>query len=147
MADIRVLYASTEGNTASFIDKLATVATTYHDSFEAQMIGDETPDAIETQPFVALVPTYLTGGTGTGSEVQEEFTNALGDYIAVGSNQTQLKGVIGSGNRNFNVQFALTAKRYAERFEAPLLATYELRGSRFDAEKIYPLIRDAIIER
>ena len=52
-----------------------------------------------------------------------------------------LKGIIGSGNRNFNVQFNLTALRYADKFNVPMLFAFELRGSIFDAEKAYNLIK------
>lgn len=141
MVKINILYASTEGNTVSFVSKLSEVAAAHGDTVVARCIGDETDYANETEPFVAIVPTYLTGGTGTGPEVTEIFTNALGDYIAFGRNQQYLKGVIGSGNRNFNVQFNLTAIRYVERFNVPMLYAYELRGSTFDADKAYHLIK------
>lgn len=141
MTTINILYASTEGNTKSFIEKLAAVAESNGDEFSARLIGDETEYANETQPYVAFVPTYLTGGTGTGQEVKEIFTNALGDYIAFGNNARYLKGVVGSGNRNFNIQFNLTAIRYGKNFDVPMIAAYELRGSKFDAEKIYNKIK------
>ncbi len=38
-------------------------------------------------------------------------------------------------------QFNLTAIRYAERFNVPMLYAYELRGSTFDADKAYHLIK------
>lgn len=141
MTKINVLYTSTEGNTKSFIEKLKVIAEKEGDVFEARVIGDETDYANETEPYVAIVPTYLNGGTGTGPEVTEIFTNALGEYIEFGRNQHYLKGVIGSGNRNFNVQFNLTAIRYAKKFNVPMVFAYELRGSKFDAEKAYALIR------
>lgn len=141
MAKINILYASTEGNTTSFVTKLTDIAAENGDIVVARCIGEETDYANETAPFVAIVPTYLTGGTGTGPEVTEIFTNALGDYIAFGRNRQYLKGVIGSGNRNFNVQFNLTATRYAQRFNVPMLFAYELRGSKFDAEKAYHIIK------
>ncbi len=36
-------------------------------------------------------------------------------------------GIVGSGNRNFNHQYCLTAKQYSERFGFPVLDTFELR--------------------
>lgn len=141
MTKINILYATTEGNTQSFVDKLKTIAETNGDQFEARVIGDETEYANETAPYIAIVPTYLTGGTGTGPDVVENFTNALGEYIEFGRNRDYLKGVIGSGNRNFNVQFNLTALRYADKFKVPMLFAYELRGSRFDAAKAYDIMK------
>ncbi|MCC7668720.1 MAG: class Ib ribonucleoside-diphosphate reductase assembly flavoprotein NrdI [Leuconostoc pseudomesenteroides] len=147
MTHINLLYASTEGNTKSFVEKLKKVAIEQGDTLNARLIGDETEYANETEPFFALVPTYLTGGTGTGPEVTEIFTNALGEYIDFGNNARYLKGVVGSGNRNFNVQFNLTAIRYAKKFNVPMIAAYELRGSVFDAEIIYNKIKRNIGEQ
>ncbi|MBZ6003334.1 class Ib ribonucleoside-diphosphate reductase assembly flavoprotein NrdI [Leuconostoc gelidum subsp. aenigmaticum] len=141
MTKINVLYTSTEGNTQSFVEKLQVVAEKNGDILEARMIGDETEYANETEPYVAVVPTYLTGGTGIGPEVTEIFTSALGDYLSFGRNSQYLKGIIGSGNRNFNVQFNLTALRYADKFNVPMIFAFELRGSMFDAEKAYNLIK------
>ena len=84
MTKINVLYTSTEGNTQSFVEKLQVVAEKNGDILEARMIGDETEYANETEPYVAVVPTYLTGGTGIGPEVTEIFTSALGDYLSFG---------------------------------------------------------------
>ncbi|CAH1856049.1 class Ib ribonucleoside-diphosphate reductase assembly flavoprotein NrdI [Convivina praedatoris] len=146
MVAINVLYASIEGNTESFINKLREVTEANGDILNSKLIGDETEFEQVTKPFVAIVPTYLTGGTGTGPEVTEIFTNALDDYIDFSDNRKFLVGIVGSGNRNFNVQYILTAKRYAQKYQVPLLADYELRGSRFDAQKIYQKIKTTVEE-
>ena len=70
-------------------------------------------------------------------------TNVLGEYIAYHHNAQQLLGVVGSGNRNFNEQYCLTAKRYATTFGVPFIADYELRGVPRDETRIY----DALINR
>ncbi|MCT3440975.1 class Ib ribonucleoside-diphosphate reductase assembly flavoprotein NrdI, partial [Limosilactobacillus fermentum] len=43
-------------------------------------------------------------------------------------------------NRNFNRQFALTAKQYAKRFGFPYLTDFELRGSDNDITRIGQLL-------
>ncbi|WEV54729.1 class Ib ribonucleoside-diphosphate reductase assembly flavoprotein NrdI [Leuconostocaceae bacterium ESL0723] len=141
MSTVRVLYATIEGNTQAFIDKLDAVARQAGDQLDAQLIGDETEYAQEERPFVVIVPTYLTGGTGDGPEVEEIMTNALGEYVEFGHNRQLIKGVIGAGNRNFNVQYVLTGKRYAEKFGVPLIADFELRGNKFEIPKIYAKIK------
>ncbi|GAP02925.1 ribonucleotide reduction protein [Fructobacillus pseudoficulneus] len=146
MATYRLLYASIEGNTTSFIKKLTAVAEENGDTVDAQVVGEETDYAAETKPFVAVVPTYLTGGTGTGLQVVEIFTNALADYIDFADNDKLIKGVVGSGNRNFNDQYILTAKRYAQKYSVPVIGDYELRGSVYDAEKIYQRIKETLGE-
>lgn len=146
MAEYRILYTSIEGNTTSFINKLKEEAEKYGDQLSILEVGDEVEYAHEEQPYVALVPTYLNGGTGTGPEVVEIFTNGLGDYINFGNNTRYLRGVIGSGNRNFNDQYILTAKRYATKYHVPVIGDYELRGTQREAEKIYASIKETLGE-
>ena len=61
------------------------------------------------EPFVALLPTYLEGGNGVDNGDIEILTNPLGDFIAAHDNHKRCFGIIGSGNRNFNNQYCLTA--------------------------------------
>ncbi|MBS9336458.1 class Ib ribonucleoside-diphosphate reductase assembly flavoprotein NrdI [Fructobacillus papyrifericola] len=146
MATYRLLYISIEGNTESFVKKLAAVAEAEGDQLSLLEVGDEVNPVHEKAPFVVLVPTYLNGGTGTGPEVVEIFTNALGDYVDFGNNARYIRGVIGSGNRNFNDQYILTAKRYAEKFQVPVIGDYELRGTPREAEKIFARIKETLGE-
>lgn len=138
MHKIEIRYSSVSGNTKSFIEKLQSVSDV---PIHALPIGEETDFDIERKPYIAIVPTYLTGGTGTGPNVREEFTWGLRDYIEYGRNQDKLLGIIGSGNRNFNEQYALTAKRYANDFNVPLLYTYELRGTLSDVETTLQILK------
>ena len=52
--------------------------------------------------------------------------------------------MIGSGNRNFNKQFCLTARQYSERFGFPVLDEFELRGSNRDVERIAAMLLEKI---
>ena len=58
----------------------------------------------------------------------EILTTPVGDFIAYGDNASKCFGVVGSGNRNFNNQYCLTAKQYSQRFGFPVLADFEMRG-------------------
>ena len=89
-----------------------------------------------SQPFVAFLPTYLEGGNGLDNGDVEILTNDLGDFIAFEENYKRCFGIVGSGNRNFNNQYCLTAKQYAERFDFPVLDTFELRGLNEDVKRI-----------
>ena len=51
-------------------------------------------------------------------------------------------GVIGSGNRNFNNQYCLTAKQYSQRFGFPVLADFEMRGMLGDIKKVAGIIEE-----
>lgn len=67
-------------------------------------------------------------------------TNPLGDFIAAHDNYKHCFGIIGSGNRNFNEQYCLTAKQYAKRFGFPMLGDFELRGTSADIERLAEII-------
>lgn len=109
---------------------------------ESKEISEQTDFANESDPYFAFVPTYLNGGNGIDNGVTELMTNALGEYIAYDKNAELCHGIIGSGNKNFNEQYCLTAKRYASQFNVPFLADYELRGTGRDVERIYKLLAE-----
>lgn len=147
MTPINIIYISIEGNTRAFLKLLTKYAQQQHalnpenPLIKAKEISDQTIPAKEKQPFFVFVPTYLTGGNGIDSGFTEIMTNALGEYIADGNNAPKCIGVVGSGNRNFNEQYCLTARKYAKQFAAPFLADYELRGTNQDAERIYDILK------
>ena len=91
----------------------------------------------ETCDFFAFVPTYLEGGNGVDNGDVEILTEPFREYIRFGENAKKCLGVIGSGNRNFNHQYCLTAKQYAEEFKVPFIADFELRGTTQDVHNIY----------
>ncbi|KRO01367.1 flavoprotein NrdI [Levilactobacillus paucivorans] len=149
MQPLRVLYISIEGNTRNFVENLTAFAAKQHESnselptIEATEISEASDFVDETQPYFCFVPTYLDGGNGIDNGVKELMTNVLGEYIAYNQNAQHLIGVVGSGNRNFNEQYCLTAKRYAQKFDAPFIANYELRGVPRDEQRVY----DALVAR
>lgn len=147
MSPMNILYISIEGNTRAFLRRLAAYAEQQH-SFNkdyplinTKEISDQTIPTDEQEDFFAFVPTYLTGGNGIDSGYTEIMTNALGEYIEYGQNASHCLGVVGSGNRNFNEQYCLTARKYSYQFKAPFLANYELRGTPRDVENIYAILR------
>ena len=149
MSPIKILFISIEGNTRSFVKNLASYATGMHDQdpanplVESKEISEQTDFANESDPYFAFVPTYLNGGNGIDNGVTELMTNALGEYIAYDKNAELCHGIIGSGNKNFNEQYCLTAKRYASQFNVPFLADYELRGTGRVVERIYKLLAES----
>ena len=143
MQPIRILFISIEGNTRNFIEHLTDYAAQQHatdaanPTIEATEISETSDFQPETTPYFCFVPTYLNGGNGIDNGVKELMTNVLGEYIAFQNNARYLLGVVGSGNRNFNEQYCLTAKRYARQFNAPFIANYELRGVPADEKRVY----------
>ncbi|HEM4073035.1 TPA: class Ib ribonucleoside-diphosphate reductase assembly flavoprotein NrdI [Streptococcus suis] len=138
---IYLVYISLSGNTESFVKRLKSFFQFQTDwEIELVHVKDLVKQAIPfyqlDAPFVAFLPTYLEGGNGVDNGDVEILTNPLGDFIAFGTNAELCLGVVGSGNRNFNNQYCLTAKQYAERFDFPVIDTFELRGMQNDIERI-----------
>lgn len=139
---ISLVYISLSGNTASFIKRLSAFLQERHENVEIDqvdikdMVKEERPFYAMSQSFVAFLPTYLEGGNGLDNGDVEILTNDLGDFIAFEENYKRCFGIVGSGNRNFNNQYCLTAKQYAERFNFPVLDTFELRGLNEDVKRI-----------
>jgi len=140
---MNVVYISISGNTRSFVQRLQRFAEEKNSNeliIHAKEIDDNTPEEEETEPFFAFVPTYLEGGNGIDNGDQEILTESLRDYIEFKNNSNLCLGVIGSGNKNFNDQYCLTAKQYAEQFNIPFLADFELRGTDNEIQNIYHLL-------
>lgn len=139
---ISLVYISLSGNTASFIKRLSAFLQERHEDAEIEqvdikdMVKEERPFYAMSQFFVAFLPTYLEGGNGLDNGDVEILTNDLGDFITFEENYKRCFGIVGSGNRNFNNQYCLTAKQYAERFGFPVLDTFELRGLNEDVKRI-----------
>ena len=87
-------------------------------------------------PFVSFLPTYLEGGNGIDTGFQEILTGNLRKFLEYQGNFRYCLGIIGSGNRNFNKQFCLTAFQYADQFGFPVIDVFELRGTDEDVERI-----------
>lgn len=141
MTAIYLVYISLSGNTQSFVRRLKSYL-----QFQSDLLIKEihVKDLVKQEidfyavdaPFVAFLPTYLEGGNGLDNGDTEILTTPLGDFIAYADNYKQCLGIVGSGNRNFNNQYCLTAKQYAERFGFPVLDNFELRGLNSDIERI-----------
>ena len=69
-------------------------------------------------------------------------TEVMREYLEYEDNFKHCLGVVGSGNKNFNYQYCLTAKQYSEAFKFPFLADYELRGTAADCERVYHILKE-----
>lgn len=140
---IRILFISIEGNTRSFVHKLAEYAQEVCKQdknarlIETVEVSDASGEILMKDPFVTFVPTYLSGGNGIHNGYTEIMTEELRFTLEDDDNYKFCYGVVGSGNKNFNAQYGLTAKHYASKFGFPLIDLYELRGTSVDVERIY----------
>lgn len=145
MTSLTIVYISLSGNTHSFVTRLSHYLTEKYDVttrlINIKDLRHETFPVNEA--FVALLPTYLEGGNGLDSGDKEILTTPLRQFIAAHDNYKNCFGIIGSGNRNFNHQYCLSAKQYAQQFGFPMLADFELRGTTADIERIAPIVLEA----
>ncbi|MBM7636676.1 class Ib ribonucleoside-diphosphate reductase assembly flavoprotein NrdI [Streptococcus saliviloxodontae] len=145
MSQLTIVFISLSGNTLSFVKRLSDYLAFNH-SITTRQINikelDHQTFPVE-EPFVAILPTYLEGGNGIDDGDVEILTNPLGDFIAAHDNFKNCFGIIGSGNRNFNNQYCLTAKQYSQRFGFPMLGDFELRGTISDIERLAAIILKA----
>lgn len=144
---MRILYISISGNTRAFVKRLKKYSEEQHQLdpknqliTEIKEISDNSPFEKENQSFYAFVPTYLEGGNGVDNGDVEILTETLREYLEYQDNYQQCLGVVGSGNKNFNYQYCLTAKQYSEAFNIPFLADFELRGTSVDLARIYQIL-------
>lgn len=142
---LNFIYISLSGNTDSFVKRLKDHMEIWLD-YDINILNVK--DIIknnetfkkETNKFVAFLPTYLEGGDGIHTGTKEVLTTPLKDYIRFENNYDKCIGIVGSGNKNFNEQYCLTAKQYSKYFNIPVLANYELRGLDSDIDKISIII-------
>ena len=140
--ELPIIYISLTGNTHNFVTRLKDHLRFLEPSLNVTLTNVK--DLVKGKedyfkvgkPFVAFLPTYLEGGNGLDNGDVEILTNDLGDFIAFEENYKRCFGIVGSGNRNFNHQYCLTAKQYSERFGFPVLDTFELRGLNEDIKRI-----------
>ncbi|KXT77838.1 class Ib ribonucleoside-diphosphate reductase assembly flavoprotein NrdI [Streptococcus sp. DD13] len=142
---VSLVYISLSGNTESFIKRLTTYLQFHSDLVVDQvhvkdLVKEEIPFFKVETPFVAFLPTYLEGGNGVDTGDREILTTPLRDFIAYEQNDRNCMGIVGSGNRNFNRQYCLTAKQYSQQFGFPVLYNFELRGLNQDIEEVGKII-------
>lgn len=118
-----VYYSSGSGNTARFIAALG---------LPAQRIPVRMSDPMPRpdRPYVMICPTYADG-EGRGA-VPKQVIRFLNDE----SRRAGLRGVIGSGNRNFGHAFALAARVIADKCRVPVLYRFELAGTPTDIARV-----------
>ncbi|WP_039760995.1 class Ib ribonucleoside-diphosphate reductase assembly flavoprotein NrdI [Bartonella queenslandensis] len=109
-----VYYSSATGNTEHFVSQLGQ---------RLFKIDKKKPSALVGEPYVLVVPTYADGeGRGAVPKAVIHFLNEV-------ENRKLIRGVIGSGNRNFGRYYSLASKIISEKCGVPCLYRFELRGT------------------
>jgi protein involved in ribonucleotide reduction len=107
-----IIYDSLTGNVQRFINKLDMRSTKI------------TTELSINEPFVLI--TYSIG--------YGEVPKSIEKFLE--SNHQYLKGIIGSGNRNWGKFYCGAAEIISKRYDVPLLHKFELSGNAYDVEKI-----------
>ncbi|MBO0462704.1 class Ib ribonucleoside-diphosphate reductase assembly flavoprotein NrdI [Enterococcus sp. DIV1298c] len=142
MRTINIFYISLSGNTTNFIERLdGYIMKKYRYKVlytNVRNIIKENPEDIFliTDPYFLFLPAYLEGGNGINNGFKEILTTPLKKLVAYKNNATFCYGIVGSGNRNFNKQFCLTAYQYSSQFNFPMIDEFELRGNDEDIKRI-----------
>ena len=118
-----VYFSSASGNTARFMARLGLPAARIPISAADAMPAPETP-------YVLICPTFADGeGRGAVPKQVIRFLNDPG-------RRALLRGVIGTGNRNFGATFALSGKVISDKCNVPVLYRFELSGTDLDIARV-----------
>lgn len=147
---IDLIYISLSGNTDSFVKRLRDYLLLNTKIKEVnllnvkELVKNSIPFNEVSNNFVAFLPTYLEGGNGIDNGDKEILTTPLREYIRYKDNYKKCLGIVGSGNKNFNNQYCLTAKQYSQEFGFPVLYNFELRGLDIDIHKVSSIIENLL---
>ena len=147
---IDLIYISLSGNTDSFVKRLRDYLLLNTKLKEVNLLNvkdlvkENIPFNEVANPFVAFLPTYLEGGNGIDNGDKEILTTPLREYIRYKDNYKKCLGIIGSGNKNFNNQYCLTAKQYSQEFGFPVLYNFELRGLDIDIYNVASIVENLL---
>lgn len=109
-----IAFYSMTGNVRRFVED-------YLDGYETIDITEV--DAVDS-PFVLITPTYYFG------QVPEKVNDFLAD------NSKYMIGVIASGQMNWGVNYGKAGDIISDYYGVPLIAKFELRGTKYDGERI-----------
>lgn len=114
-----IYFSSATENTRRFLERL--------DRPALRILGGP---LLAAEPYVLVCPSY-GDGEGRGS-VPKPVIRFLNDP----ANRALIRGVIGSGNRNFGHLFAHAGGVVAQKCGVPLLYRFELSGTAEDVERV-----------
>lgn len=137
---LTLVYISLTGNAHSFVTRISEYLKENDVDTTLINVKDLVKENVQfshlNEQTVVFLPTYLEGGNGIDSDYTEILTTPLREYLSLHDNYKKCLGIVGSGNRNFNNQFCLSARQYSEAFGFPVIDEFELRGTQKDIERI-----------
>lgn len=119
---MKLVYFSLTGQTRRFVKKL---------DLPAYEVEPANPFFEVNEPFVLIVPTY-----------EKEITSVVNEFLDYKKNALFLSGVAGGGNRNFAELFIYTAKDIANKYQVPLLFSFEFSGTNEDVQSFKKVVNE-----
>ena len=117
-----IAYFTNTGQTKRFVNKLG---------LRSHEISIQNPFIELHEPFILIAPSY-----------EPEVTDHSVDFLETGDNLSYLKGVIGTGNRNFADLFCYTAKDIAVEYNSPYLYEIEFQGTSIDVDNVLKIVKE-----
>lgn len=118
-----VYFSNTSGYTARFVEKLGEPALRI-----PLMTADAAAFTVDEE-YILVVPTYGANGKDFVPKQVIKFLNNI-------NNRALIRGVIGTGNRNFLEDYAKSGRIISEKCRIPLLYTLELAGMDEDVANV-----------
>lgn len=116
-----VYFSGATGFTHRFVEKLELPAV------RIPLMAKEVPDFLVDDEFVLITPTYE-------SKTQGYLPRQVAQFLNNPDNRAKMKAVIGTGNMNFGVDYAIAADKVSEKVGIPVLYRLELAGTEEDVE-------------
>lgn len=119
-----IYYSGVSENTHRFVEKLGVSSKRIPIKDAASLSA--------TEEYLLIVPTYVTTRRSVPPQVVTFLNNP--------ENRALLRGVIGTGNTNFNQDYCIAASMVAAKCEVPHLYNLELLGNSEDVEAVRGII-------
>jgi protein involved in ribonucleotide reduction len=119
-----VYFSNYSGNTHRFVEKINGTAT------RIPIDWDSSSPLTVDREYVLVVPTY-----GGGSE-KSAIPRQVRYFLNIEQNRNLLRGVIGTGNKNFGEHYCKAADVISAKTSVPIVARVEIFGTEHDVQKV-----------
>ncbi len=126
-----VYFSSSTGNTHRFVEKTGFKSYRIPTKLDAETI-------MVNQDYIIVCPTYSGGGDFTSGAVPKQVIK----FLNIKSNRDRCRGVIATGNTNFNDTFCLAGPIISKKLNVPMLYQLELAGTSYDVETTQKILND-----
>lgn len=116
-----IYFVSITDNVRQFVSKL---------EMKSEEIDLLNPIVEAKEPFVLMVPSY-----------ENMITDEMIEFLEYKDNLDLCKGIVASGNINFDSLYGLNGKELSKKYDKPLLMLFEYEGTNKDVEKMKKIMK------